>query len=437
MKFFLSLGLILLFGYELIVHFVHTFYEISPTDAKHRVNQKIVSLLNSSANEQPIVNIFFSNAEWQDLGHTLSRHFYSISLYSVRDNGNGTLSVRYALGGINTKYKNDLGIINQIITIDTCNWIYNMLGCEIPIHIQSISNVGLHLVFAYNQKGVQVIQKLASIRLQNTSSVTQKKCCSTYDFKRNSNNKILVLGIDYDLWHEYSIRKSLSIDLGKVPHLLVIGSTGTGKSYALNFYIQQILAKNTLYDLCFTDFKNSKDFHYLASTNGVRYASGDSVVDAIFEYYDMFWNAKEGIQCPSLSQILIIDEYPALITHLSLTDKKKAEKVKSIIADILMLGRDINGLSFLVFITCQRPDAILFQNGVRENFGTIVAFGNLSSESRGMISAMPNELPDSLFQLGEGIVKTINEPTRSIIVPKITNLHSACAVFPPESTPHP
>ena len=439
MKTILTIVIGLLLGYELIVHFVHVIYEINPDDARHRVNRKIVKLLNASSDKQPIVNIFFSSAEWQDLGNILSKHFYSICLYDYRDNNDGTLSVRYSTGGINTKYHGNLNIIKQVITIDTHNWLLNMVGYEVPIHVRSVSDTGLHLVFAYNRKGFQKLQQISSIRKLNTTPRVQQKLRLPFYFQNSANSSTLTLGIDYELWHEYAQISSIDIDLRKVPHLLITGATGTGKSYALKFYIQQILAKHNLYELWFVDFKSSNDFCYLDITNGVRYASGDSVVDVILDYYNMFWNAKEGIACPSKSQILVIDEYPALITHLLLTDKKKAEQIKGIIADILMLGRDINGLSFNLILTSQRPDAsLLFSHGSRDNFGTWIAFGNLSSEAKGMITDSPSELPKYIFKLGEGIVKTVGEPIRSIVIPEVTNLDSACAVPPPEGTPsHP
>lgn len=426
MKLIFSICISIFITYELIVHLVHKIYEKNPDEARHLVNQKIVNLLSEkpATDLTPNVNIFFSSSEWDDLGVVLSRHFYSISLNSFCDNNNGTISVFYNVAGILPKYQNNLDILKQCITIDTSNWVYGMVGFEIPLLIQSVSNTGLHIVFAYNNDGYRKIQQIFEIRKKLlTRAKPYHKPCTTFDFNTNANTSKLIMGIFYETWYQYGIKQPYVIDLKTHPHLLITGASGSGKSYALTFYLHQLLHKKKTHALWLTDFKGSKDFTFLSSIDGVHYATTDNVYHTILKYSEVFTNAKDRNIMPTRNQTLVIDEYPAFITSLLMEDKKKAEQIKSIIANILMQGRDVNSITFNLIVTAQRADAsLLFNYGVRDNFHVWLALGQLSSEGKAMICDSPSELPKTIYHQGEGIIKVDGKPIEEILVPEIQNL---------------
>ena len=440
MKSVLIIGLTLLSAYEITVYFFHKICEIPSSEARHRLNQKIVSLWETEP-IQPNADIFFCEAEWRELMHLLENYFFSIHLNGYHDNADGTISVLYDVSGILPKYRDCPDILKQSITYDTSNWIMGKVGYEVPIHVKTLSDNGLHLMLAYNQKGLQKFQAiLAAQKSLLTAAQNNQKPQAIFSFDRCKENYFLVLGVYYDDWYARKKKVPIVIDLRTHCHILITGASGSGKSYALSFYVQQLQAKQAKYELWFADFKGSPDFQFLSQNQDIHYATGMNVYDTILAYYDLFLKTKDYEISPSRNQTLIIDEYPAFMTYLLSLDKKKADQIKSIIANLLMLGRDINHTQFSLILTAQRPDvSLLFQNGVRDNFMVWISLGNLSSEAKSMICDLPSTLPQTIYKQGEGLVKIDGKGILEIVIPQISNLTDGCqaatSTHPRHTTP--
>ncbi len=116
--------------------------------------------------------------------------------------------------------------------------------------------------------------------------------------------------------------------------LLLCGGTGSGKSYGLlNLLGVRIKEGNVAITFC--DFKNSEDFRFLDFYR--NYYSGDEAYDGIKQYYEAFTISRQnGIS--SEQQLLIIDEYPALLIHMQDQDRvyktKKANEIIAIISEL-------------------------------------------------------------------------------------------------------
>lgn len=424
MKFFLINLLILWLCYEIVVHLYYKIKDVAPDTARHRVNNVILKIIGSTPEEEkPFLTFSFTEPMLIELGTILKPYFNNICFKSSHDNRNGTFSIEYTCAGIVPKYATDVDTLKQIIGIDAHNFLLKIFGYEVPLRVAHVSNSYLHILLAYSNNGLQELNSLSN-KCASQTLFFPKSPKNTFVFHEKVSTSILTLGIDYGVWQNFQIFLPKTIDLKKFPHILITGMSGSGKSYALTFYVNQLLHKRDLFNVWFNDFKASQDFKYLATKN-IPYATGEDVYQSILDYYTIFKRAKDKGILPSKNQILIIDEYPAFMSFLQLNDKKKFENIKGIIAELLMLGRDVNGVSFNIIITAQRPDASkLFSDGVRDNFHTYIALGNLTSEAKGMISSTPSELPNHTFKQGEGIIKIAGKEIESIIIPEITNLHS-------------
>ncbi len=73
---------------------------------------------------------------------------------------------------------------------------------------------------------------------KNSSIIYMKEMLSSDDFKNHPSNLAIILGKDI-------VGKPYITDLAKLPHLLIAGTTGSGKSVGINAMILSLLYKNT------------------------------------------------------------------------------------------------------------------------------------------------------------------------------------------------
>ena len=182
---------------------------------------------------------------------------------------------------------------------------------------------------------------------------------------------------------------------------IICGSSGSGKSYGILYLIGNLLqdAPDTILYIC--DFKNSQELEFLKPYP--YYFSGNDSYEGIMQYYKKFCDAR--IQGRNKSRhLLIIEEYPALISYMSTFDKqnktKKAGDILSAVSEILMLGR---GISFGIWLVCQRPSASLFEGGARDNAMVTLNYGRMSKEQKSILFS-GEEISDRVYKPGEGVI---------------------------------
>lgn len=226
-------------------------------------------------------------------------------------------------------------------------------------------------------------------------------------------------GYDMGVFTETGLKIPIELNLSEHCNLLLTGCSGSGKSYALLYLLGSVLKSNKEIEICFCDFKNSLDFEFLQDYP--HYYAGNDCYNGIIQYYKSFCESREKRDF-SQKYLLICDEYPALVNYLQGQDKlnktKQANEVLSAISELLCLGRGIN---FYTWIVTQRADNTLFANGSRDNFMVIIGLGRLSKEQKGMVFA-GEEVPNTIYQKGEGVLLADGHPLLEVKFPLIKNV---------------
>jgi energy-coupling factor transporter ATP-binding protein EcfA2 len=235
----------------------------------------------------------------------------------------------------------------------------------------------------------------------------------------------IIWGYDLEIYKETGLVIPINNEICTHPSLLLTGSSGFGKSYALLWLMGQLLKNNSNIKIYFCDFKN-EDFIFLEDYP--YYFAGNSCYDGVIKYYNMFSQVREHNEISkeeNIRHLLIFDEYPSCINYFQMQDKRNKTKYSnemlSAVCEILMLGRG-TGKGFGVWIVTQRPDASLFLNGCRDNFMSVIGLGRMSKEHTAMIFHS-EEIPDYIFKRGEGLILSDGSSLRMVKYPRINDLH--------------
>lgn len=215
--------------------------------------------------------------------------------------------------------------------------------------------------------------------------------------------------------------KPIEMDILTTGQFCCVGGTGSGKSLAVLYLLYNTMksAKTEKYkiELYICDFKKSGDFEGITH----NFAEFDKTTEVIERYYEEFERTSEGNMT---IKILLIDEYAGYMIWLMQNDKKKAEKIKSNISTILMLGRSRH-----CYVWCiqQRISASLFPSGIGaiDNFQICLGLGRLSVESRKSLFA-GEHLEDTEYEecyrpkTGQGLILIDGQAMQPIQIPYIT-----------------
>jgi S-DNA-T family DNA segregation ATPase FtsK/SpoIIIE len=205
-------------------------------------------------------------------------------------------------------------------------------------------------------------------------------------------------------------------DLAKMPHLLVAGATGMGKSVGINCIILSILYKANpdqvrmimidpkIVELaCYADIPhlltpvitdmnlaanslfwciNEMERRYLLlSKLGVRNiegfndkiknakAKGEKILDPLFESKNQEDKAKELETLPFI--VIIIDEYADMLGALAQEDRTKSKRVEMFIVRLAQKAR-ASGIHLI--ISTQRPSVDVITGLIKSNIPTRIAF---------------------------------------------------------------
>ncbi len=188
-----------------------------------------------------------------------------------------------------------------------------------------------------------------------------------------------------NVWWEYDA----------LPHMLISGGTGGGKTYFIMVLIEALLRTNAV--LFILDPKNL-DLADLAAVLPDVYSKKEDIIDCVKRFYENMMERsvemkkmdgyEPGKNYAALGlppHFLIFDEYVAFMAMLG---NKENGEVINYLKKIVMLGRQTG---FFLILACQRPDAKYFEDGMRDQFNFRVALGRTSELGYNMMFGETNK----------------------------------------------
>lgn len=248
---------------------------------------------------------------------------------------------------------------------------------------------------------------------------------------------------EFTAWVSETDRHHLRLD-GRttvpISHALIVGQTGSGKSYLLYDLMYQFYVKGAT--LFCADPKNSG-----VVALGSSIARGGTAVelDDIMQLLEQFVAAmrrrknelqerlRNGLDADYSDfglppSVLIIDEYAALMYALKAREKKERDHFAELIAEVVLQGRQ---LGYFLFIAMQKSDASLIDTAFRENLPLVIVMGNAQPQTYVTALGTGVEAPDRDYQMGEGCFTEPHvAPTPRIVqVPRLRFLASGVPVM--------
>lgn len=194
--------------------------------------------------------------------------------------------------------------------------------------------------------------------------------------------------------------------------MVIFGSTGSGKSYALKIILGRIAKHTPDAELLVCDYKSGMDFNFLDGLeNFYRF---DKCLEGVEYALGLLGGRQHGQQKGRHFFCLVFDEWASFINSL---DKKKSEYAKQCLSTLLMLGRSFN---VHVIVSQQRVDASYF-NSARDNFSVALGMGPLSKESVEMMFSEYRDVIARNKPRGHGSL-VLGSQFKGIIVPAVRDM---------------
>lgn len=178
------------------------------------------------------------------------------------------------------------------------------------------------------------------------------------------------------------LMKNIFWEYDTLPHMLISGGTGGGKTYFILTIIEALLETNA--KISVLDPKNA-DLADLETVLPEVYYRKEDIIDCIYRFYENMMKRSESMKQMNgyktgenysylglPPHFLIFDEYVAFMEMLG---TKENAAVLNKLKQIVMLGRQAG---FFLVLACQRPDAKYLGDGIRDQFNFRVALGRMS-----------------------------------------------------------
>ena len=179
-------------------------------------------------------------------------------------------------------------------------------------------------------------------------------------------------------------------DYNTIPHGLIAGATGSGKTYFLNYVICSLLHNQA--DITFIDPKSADVKAIGEVVNKEKTACKENDIVKLVEDFSKEMTARQEIIGKSRKvnatyldfdmkpMFLIFDELAAF--KAGVEGKKTATAVENQLKKIILMGRSTGNFVILV---AQQPNANVVETGIRDQLGLKVALGNIKNELRLMM----------------------------------------------------
>lgn len=197
-------------------------------------------------------------------------------------------------------------------------------------------------------------------------------------------------------------------------HQLIVGQTGSGKSYALHGYLLQMLLKPVPYHLYFADPKASS-IALLGERVSPETTSDDfEGIVALLETFVSQMKERQQKMKHCLSQkidgdyrdfalsphILVFDEFADFSLLLQSKDKKIRDHVNSLISSIVLKGRQAG---FFLWIVMQQAGSNNIPTFIRDNLPWKVVLGNAEDQTYVTAFGAGADIPLRKMEAGDGV----------------------------------
>ena len=176
-----------------------------------------------------------------------------------------------------------------------------------------------------------------------------------------------------------SLMGTVSVDLAKIPHILLGGSTGSGKSVLLKLLLMQAVKKNAVVSIA--DFKGGVDFPPVWHSKCKICFDEDNLSQLLTELVDELQRRKvlfRENECHNLDEynkrtrqalqryIFACDEVAEILDKTGLTKEQK-DKVSLIESKLSVSARQGRAFGIHLILATQRPDANILSGQIRNN----------------------------------------------------------------------
>ena len=291
---------------------------------------------------------------------------------------------------------------------------------------QNLSALGIRIIAPIPGRGTVGIE----VPNKKPEMVTMKSLITSKAFQETKFDIPLALG-------RTITNEPFVVDLTKMPHLLVAGSTGQGKSVGLNAIITSILFKKHPSELKFVlidpkmvelPLYSKIERHFLAKLPGEEDAIITDTQKVINTLNSLVIEMGNRYELLKAAQSRNIKEYNEKFISRRLNPQKGHKYLPYIVliidefADLIMTsGREIEGpigrlaqlaraIGIHLIIATQRPSVNVITGLIKANFPTRIAFRVVSSiDSRTILDATGAE---RLVGRGDMLISSGNEPVR-------------------------
>lgn len=260
---------------------------------------------------------------------------------------------------------------------------------QIGVRVSKIRNIKDELAAALGVQSVRVVAPLADgsvgieIPVKERDIVNFESCIDSEEYRSTTMALPCCLG-------QTTANSVFMADLAEMPHLLVAGATGQGKSVGLNVILMSLMHKLTPDELKFVlidpkqvEFSVYENFPdaYFANLGGCESICTDTetaeqtlgaLCDVMEQRYSRLrdanvrnikeYNSQSNEKMPYI--VVVIDEYGDLI----MTAGRQVEK------SICRIAQKARAVGIHMIISTQRPSATIVTGNIKANFPVRIAF---------------------------------------------------------------
>lgn len=200
----------------------------------------------------------------------------------------------------------------------------------------------------------------------------------------------------------------------EVCHLLLVGQTGSGKSYALQHLLLQIINKELDYHLYFNDPKLSDIYNIgnIVSPETTAEDNFQSLVNNLEKVQEKLLQRQKELQSYTSKTlnhdyrdfkmkpiILIFDEFAYFSSQLAECKPAERSRINSMLKGIVLKGRQ---LGVFLWVIMQKSDAKLISTDIRDNLPLKIVLGNAEKTTYETAFGSGIEIPSINLNVGEG-----------------------------------